>query len=253
MGYRDYVREERFPTSWCGGCGIGIALKAACQVFEELEFTGKNTTVVSGIGCSGRSAGYFKLDTVHGIHGRAVPLAEGIKLGNERLNVIVFSGDGDLLGIGGNHLLHACRRNTDITVICIDNEIYGMTGGQKAPTTGLDVKTLTSPKGNDEPPINIQALIRAHNNFYARTTVYHYNHMRKCLKEALQWKGLSFVDIKTPCISNNGRRLGFKNGYEMLIHYKDQYKIAAKNGDPLEERELGIVNGAISVSSQGDE
>ncbi|MBI2877463.1 MAG: 2-oxoacid:ferredoxin oxidoreductase subunit beta, partial [Candidatus Tectomicrobia bacterium] len=225
MGYRDFIREERFPTSWCGGCGIGIVLKAVCQTFEELGFTYQDTTVVSGIGCSARSAGYFKLDTIHSIHGRAVPVAEGIKLANEKLHTIVFSGDGDLLGIGGNHLLHACRRNTDITVICIDNEIYGMTGGQKSPTTELNIKTLTSPKGNQDRPINVQAVIRAHENFYARSTVYHYAHMRKCLKEAFQWPGLAFVDVKAPCISNNGRRLGFKNGYEMLIHYKDEYKI----------------------------
>ena len=198
-----------------------------------------NTVVVSGIGCSGRSAGTFSLDSVHTVHGRAIPVAEGIKMANDDLNVVVLSGDGDLLGIGGNHLVHASRRNTNITVICFSNEIYGMTGGQAAPTTRQGTKTLTTPEGCRERPIDLQPLIKAHNCFYAKTTVYHVKHLEQCIVEALKYEGFAFVDVKVHCITNNGRRLGFKNASEMLLQFKENYKINDKP-DILQPEEIGI-------------
>lgn len=239
MGFERFLKMGRLPTSWCGGCGLGIILKAVCQVFDELGYSSEDTVVVSGIGCSGRSAGYFNLDTVHGAHGRAIPLAEGIKAANERLNVVVLSGDGDLLGIGGNHLIHAGRRNSDLTAICADNEIYGMTGRQRSPTTGLGVRTLTSPNGNEDRPLDAQALVRAHGNFYARTTTYHLAHLKRSLRAALEHRGFSFVDVKCQCITNHGRRLGFRTGYEMLMLFKDAYKIR-ENAERLAPDEIGV-------------
>jgi 2-oxoglutarate/2-oxoacid ferredoxin oxidoreductase subunit beta len=240
LTYLNYLKQDRLPTQWCPGCGNGIVLKLACQAMEKINLLKKGTVVVSGIGCSGRSAGFFDLDSVHTAHGRALPVAEGIKLANEKLNVIVISGDGDLFGIGGNHLLHASRRNTDIGIICISNAIYGMTGGQCSPATELSSKTLTTPYGNVDTPINVQALITAHNCFYARSTTYHLNHALKCIVEALQHKGLSFVEIKSQCITNDGRRRGFKNAYEMLMSYKDNYKIN-NNSEELKHNEIGII------------
>lgn len=240
MDYQEYIKLSRFPTSWCAGCGAGIVLKAVAQSFEQLGFTKQDTAVVSGIGCTGRGAGYFAVDSAHGLHGRAIPLAEGMKMARPDLNILVFSGDGDLLSIGGNHLIHACRRNTDLTVVCVNNNIYGMTGGQKGPTTPKGTKTLTSPEGVNETPINTQALVRAHGNLYARTTVTHIEHMKRCILEAIQHKGFSFVEIVSPCTSNYGRRLGFKTSYDMMMSYKENYKITSDK-DTLAENELGIL------------
>jgi 2-oxoglutarate ferredoxin oxidoreductase subunit beta len=198
--------------------------------------------VVSGIGCSGRAAGYFDIDSVHVTHGRAIPVAEGVKRGNSKLKVIVFSGDGDLVGIGGNHLLHASRRDIDLTVICNNNGIYGMTGGQMAPTTQLGVKTLTSAFGNKYYPFNIQGIVTANlRHFYARSSAYHLNHILKCIQAAIEWEGFAFVDIISFCIENYGRRLGFNNGYEMLFDLKKNYKLNLNPEGLLKDNELGIV------------
>lgn len=241
MSYIELLKTERFPTTWCAGCGNGIIMINLAKVMEELKMDYKNTVVVSGIGCSGRTAGYFNMDSVHGLHGRAIPLAEGIKLANNKLNVVVVSGDGDLTGIGGNHLLHASRRDTDITVVCATNEIYGMTGGQMSPTTRLGATTMTSPYGNKTMPINLQGLITQNKRyFYARTTVFHINHLKKCIKEAIQWKGFSFVDIISDCPTNFGRRVGYKNAYQMLMDYKKNYQIN-DNTKILKDSELGVI------------
>ncbi|MEE9584944.1 MAG: thiamine pyrophosphate-dependent enzyme [Candidatus Brocadiales bacterium] len=237
--FKRFLREKNLPTPWCPGCGNGIVLKSTCDAFEELNLDTSKTVVVSGIGCAGRSAGFFNIDSVHTAHGRAIPMAEGIKMANENLNVVVLSGDGDLLGIGGNHLLHASRRNTPITIICFSNEIYGMTGGQVSPTSKKHAKTITTPDGCPDTPINVQALIKAHNCSYARTTTFHLKHLKKSIVAALEHPGLAFVDVICQCIVNNGRRIGFKDGYEMLIYYKNEYKVN-DNVDLLKENEIGI-------------
>lgn len=230
------------PTTWCEGCAIGIVFKQLVFTFEKIKMSKSNSVVVSGIGCSGRAAGYFDLDSVHVTHGRAIPVAEGIKRGNKKLNVVVFSGDGDLVGIGGNHLLHASRRDINLTVICINNEIYGMTGGQMAPTTKPGAKTLTSTFGNKYYPLNIQGIITANpGHFYARSSAFHIDHLQTCISKAIKWKGFAFIDVISYCIENYGRRLGFKNGYEMLLKLKEDYKI---NNNPkafLKNNELGII------------
>ncbi len=239
-GFKRYLKTEILPTPWCPGCGNGIVLKGVCQSFDELDLPKSGTVIVSGIGCAGRSAGFFDLDSVHTAHGRAIPVAEGIKYANDALHVIVLSGDGDLLGIGGNHLLHAIRRNTNITAVCYANEIYGMTGGQVSPITPRDTKTLTTPGGNPDYPTDVQLLFKHRNSYFARTSVYHLNHMKKCITEALKFNGFSFVEVRTMCIVNYGRRLGYKDSHEMLMNYKEFYKVN-DYAEELATNEIGIL------------
>ena len=240
FAYQEYIKMSRMPTTWCSGCGLGIIFKHIALVFHKLGFNKKNTVVVSGIGCSGRTAGFFSLDTVHGLHGRALPLAEAVKAVNPGLKVVVVSGDGDILGIGGNHLIHTARRNADITVICVNNRIYGMTGGQKSPTTEVGTETLTSPEGNMDYPFDPQHLLRGFGCFYARSTTFHLKLMEKSITEALSRTGFSFVEIMSQCTTNDGRRRGYTDGYSMLEYFKNRYKIKREEG-PLSPDEIGIL------------
>jgi 2-oxoglutarate ferredoxin oxidoreductase subunit beta len=242
MTYKDYIKWERLPTTWCAGCAIGMIFKNLAFTWAKMNLPREELVVVSGIGCSGRAAGYYDVDSVHVTHGRAIPVAEGIKRANERLKVVVFSGDGDLVGIGGNHFIHSSRRDVDITVVCINNGIYGMTGGQMAPTTASGQKTLTSPFGTPFAPLNIQALATANpRHFYARTSAYQLNHFQSVVREAMAWPGFAFVEVIAYCIENVGRRLGFKSGYEMLFKIKQDYKTNLKPEGLLQENELGVV------------
>ena len=242
MSYKDYIKWERMPSTWCPGCGIGIVLKYAAMAIDELKIPKEDVVVVSGIGCSGRSAGYFDVESLHGLHGRALAMAEGVKRGNRKLNVVVISGDGDLLGIGGNHLLHTSRRNVEMCVICINNEIYGMTGGQMSPTTKKGTVTLTSPGGSPYNPVNAQGLITSNkDHFYARSSVFHLNHLKKSIQEGISRGGFSFIEVISYCIENNGRRLGFKDAPEMLDFIRKNYKVNPSPEGKLGDLELGIV------------
>ncbi len=224
MKAKDYLATKKFPTMWCPGCSLNVVLNQTASAFGELGLEKEKTTVVSGIGCTGRSSGYFDLDSVHTPHGRPIPVAEGIKHANPEMNVVVVSGDGDLLGIGGNHLLHSSRRNPNITVICVTNEVYGLTGGQLAPTAQKGAKTLTSPNGSTSDPLNIQGLLTLNKKyFYARTTAFHVEHIKECVKEAIKWEGFSFVEIITMCHTNYARRLGFKNNAEILKKLEEDF------------------------------
>ena len=249
MNYKDYVKWDKIPTTWCPGCGIGIVFKQLVFSLAKMEIPREKLSIVSGIGCSGRAAGYFDVDSVHVTHGRAIPVAEGIKRSNDQLKVIVFSGDGDLVGIGGNHFLHAARRDVDLTVICINNGIYGMTGGQMAPTTPSGEKTLTSPFGAPYSPINIQGIIAANpRHFYGRSSAYQINHLQKVIQDAVEWPGFAFVDALSYCIENFGRRLGFKNSHEMLFKLKQDHKVNHSPEDLLTDNELGVVKNGHSNS-----
>lgn len=240
MSSKKFVREEAMPIKWCAGCGLNVLYYMCCDLFSELGF-GKNTVVVSGIGCTGRGAGYFNADSVHGIHGRTLPLAVGMKTANPKLNVIVYSGDGDLLGIGGNHFLHAARRNDDVTIICFVNEVFAMTGGQAAPTTRVGRITTTTPKGNTLPPVNAQSILLGNEKyFFGRCSPVYLKHMKECLKKALKHKGFSFVEVISPCIINYGRRQG-KTISEVFSEIKKIYKIGS-DGKPLGTYELGAVS-----------
>jgi len=242
---------RRFPHTWCPGCGIGAVLKNVAMVIKELGWNDQNAVAVSGIGCSGRMSGYMNLDAVHTPHGRVLTAAEAIKTVRPDLNVIVLSGDGDLASIGGNHLLHTSRRNPDITVLCNDNEIYGLTGGQAGPTTPKGTKTLTSPRGEPYLPLRLGRMLTLQPPyFYARTTVYHLNHFKTCIREALLWKGFSFVDIISDCIELNGRRLGFKTAHQMFKWFDERFHIVKGERDHLQENELGIAKAVVEEASR---
>jgi 2-oxoglutarate ferredoxin oxidoreductase subunit beta len=229
------------PTNWCPGCAIGTVFKQTAFALADLELAPTDMTVVSGIGCSGRAAGYFNVDSVHATHGRALPVAEGIKRANPRLKVIVFSGDGDLVGIGGNHLLHTSRRDVDLAVICINNATYGMTGGQMAPTTPSGAKTLTSPHGSPYAPFNIQGIITSNRrHWFARTSAFHVAHLQRTIREAVEWPGFAFIEVMAFCVENFGRRLGFKSGHEMLVKLKQDFKPRTGPEGPLGPLELGV-------------
>ena len=239
--YKELLKLRRFPHTWCPGCGIGSVLRNVAMGMKDLGWDYKNTVAVSGIGCSGRMSGYMNLDAIHTPHGRALTAAETIKTVRPDLNVIVLCGDGDLASIGGNHLLHTSRRNADITVFCNDNEIYGLTGGQAGPTTPKGTKTLTSSRGEPYSPIRLGRLLTQQAPyFYARTSVYHLNHFKTCIREALLWKGFSFVDIISDCIELNGRRLGFKTAHQMFKWFDERFHIVEGEKDHLQEDELGI-------------
>ncbi len=195
------------PHIWCPGCGIGTAFSACLHAMRGSGLDLQKTVMVSGIGCSGRGAGYVKLDSYHTTHGRAIPFATGMKLANPELNVVVFSGDGDLFAIGGNHFIHAARRNMALTVVCVNNFTYGMTGGQVAATTPYQAKTTTTPRGNHEAPFNLPLLAFASGaTFIARWTILHARDLTECLKQAFCHSGFSFVEVLSPCPVNYGRR-----------------------------------------------
>jgi len=201
------LRTDRIPHIWCPGCGIGTAFSACMTAIQRSGIDLQKTVLVSGIGCSGRGAGYTRLDSYHTTHGRAIPFATGMKLANPELNVVIFSGDGDLFAIGGNHFIHAARRNLDLTVVCVNNLIYGMTGGQAAATTPCLAKTTTTPRGNPDPPFNLPLLaFAAGASYVARWTILHTRDLGKSIEEALNRRGFSFIEVLAPCPTGYGRR-----------------------------------------------
>ena len=242
LGFKKNLKLDLFPTIWCPGCGIGTIMTLLAMVLDEMGMDESNTVIVTGIGCTGRMGSYMKYESVYTLHGRTLPVAEAIKTVRPEMNVVVVSGDGDTASIGGNHLVHAIRRNVPLTVLCNNNEIYGLTGGQTGPTTPSGTKTLSSPAGNPNTPINLQGLVRSSpHSLYAKTTVYHQMHMRNVIREAIAHPGFSFVDITSQCIENNGRRIGFASANEMLTFYRKTYKRAAKDAQHLNPFEIGVL------------
>ncbi len=239
------IRKDRIPHIWCSGCGIGTVFSSCLTSIKNSGLDLNKFAMVSGIGCSGRAAGYVKLDSFHTTHGRAIPFATGLKLANTDLNVIVFSGDGDLFAIGGNHFIHAARRNMDITVICVNNFIYGMTGGQVAATTPHSAISTTTPFGNPESPFNLPLLAYASGATYvARWTMLHVRDLTESIGEALSRKGFSFIEILSPCPINYGRR-NKKLPMEILKMYQEN-TIIKNNADPAEldiDFERGVILG----------
>jgi 2-oxoglutarate ferredoxin oxidoreductase subunit beta len=240
-----FLRQDRLPHIWCSGCGLGTALNCFLGALIKSELDPEKVAVVSGIGCSGRVAGYVNMDSFHTTHGRAIPFATGLKLANPALKVVVFSGDGDLIAIGGNHFIHAARRNMDLTVICVNNFIYGMTGGQLAPTTPTMARTSTSPLGNRDHPFNLAYLAAASGASYvARWTTLHVRRLERALTEALLKPGFSFVEIISPCPTLYGRLNKQKSGLEQMAYYKES-SIIRHGADP---RQADIaLNGQIIV------
>jgi len=239
------LRQDRLPHIWCPGCGLGTALNCFLGALIKSGLDPDKVAVVSGIGCSGRAAGYVAMDSFHTTHGRAIPFATGLKLANPALKVIVFSGDGDLIAIGGNHFIHAARRNMDLTVICVNNFTYGMTGGQLGPTTPTEARTSTSPTGNRDHPFNLAYLAAASGAAYvARWTTLHVRRLERALTEALLKPGFSFVEVISPCPTLYGRLNKQKSGLEQMKYYKEK-SIIRHGADP---RQADIaLNGQIVV------
>ena len=234
-----YIREDRQPWIYCPGCSIGVVTNMIARAIDNLGLDFNKVVVVSGIGCTGRTSGYFKTGTYHTTHGRAIAFAEGVKIANPELEVIVVSGDGDIAAIGGNHLIHACRRNIDITVVCINNFNYGMTGGQFGPTTEHERYSQTSPRpiGNIEHPFNLVKLAASSGaTFVARWTAVQARRATHSIEKAIKKEGFSFVEIIGACPTAYGRMNRLGDGLKMHQHLLEVAEI--KNGLPPHEAEL---------------
>jgi len=236
--YTFYLRNDKFPLIWCAGCGDGIILKAILTAIHNLGLCKDEIAMVSGIGCSGRTPGYVDFNTLHTTHGRGLAYATGLKLAKPDLNVIVITGDGDATAIGGNHYIHAARRNIDITAIIFNNYIYGMTGGQVSPTTPMGKKASTAPYGNPDQPFNISGLAEAAGaSFVARGTVYHALQLPKLIEKAIKKNGFSVVEILTPCPTAFGRRNKMGTAVNMMHWLKDN-TVSIKKAASMTEEEL---------------
>lgn len=223
---QSFLRKGMIPHIWCKGCGNGIILNCFAKALEELNIDLNKVAVVSGIGCIGRISGYTNTDSFHTTHGRPIAFATGVKLAKPELKVAVISGDGDLFAIGGNHFIHAARRNMDIQVICANNFNYGMTGGQHGPTTPLEALVPTTPYGNIEHPFNLVHLAAGSGAVYvARWTVFHVRKLIDSIKKALQKEGFSFIEVVTPCTEIYGQYTKMGTAVDMMSWLKKTSEI----------------------------
>jgi len=234
-----YLRSsKRFPHIWCPGCGIGILLGALIRAIDDIGYSKDDIVLISGIGCSGRLPTYVDFNTLHTTHGRALTFATGIKLARPSLKVIVVMGDGDATAIGGNHFIHAARRNVDVTTIVINNQTYGMTGGQFSPTTPFGLETSSSPYGNLEHPFDICGLAgEAGATFVARSTVYHARLLEEMIGKALHKEGFSVVEVISHCPTYFGRQIGMESPVEMMKWQRDN-AVRVERAKELGEEEL---------------
>jgi len=235
----DYLRREILPTTHCPGCGCGQVLNAFVNAIDDLEIDPKNIISVTGIGCSSWiPSPYLKCDTLHTTHGRAVAFATGVKVIRPETNVVVIAGDGDLAAIGGNHLIHAARRNIGLAVFLVNNYIYGMTGGQVSPTTPFGTVTTTTPYSNAEYPLRIAELVAAAGaNYVARWTTYHIRKLIGSMKKALQKTGFSLIEIVSQCPVSYGRRVGLRDGVAFMQYFKEN-SVGCKKAASMSEGEL---------------
>ncbi len=239
----DLIRRDRMPHIWCPGCGIGIVMRCYAQAILESGIPVERHVVVSGIGCTARVPGYMNLDSYHATHGRPIPFAIGLKLAKPELMVTVFSGDGDLAAIGGNHLIHAARRNVDIKVICINNFNYGMTGGQVGPTTPLGAKTTTTPYGNPEHPFNLPYLLAAAGAvFVSRWTTLHVRQIKQDILYSFRKPGFTFIEVLSPCPVGFGRPNDIEDGVEEMRIYRRRSQLVYRVPDevPWEALEVDL-------------
>jgi 2-oxoglutarate ferredoxin oxidoreductase subunit beta len=222
MPVNDYLRERFFPHIWCPGCGHGIVLNSLLRAIEKLGMSKNEIVMISGIGCSSRISGYVDFHTLHTIHGRALAFATGVKLSRPELNLIVPMGDGDALAIGGNHFIHAARRNIDITAIVMNNRIYGMTGGQYSPLSGYGTIATTAPYTNIDHDFDIVELaVAAGASFVARTSTYHVQQMTKIIRQAILHEGFSVVEVMSQCPTYFGRKNKIGSAVDMMEYYKN--------------------------------
>lgn len=228
-----YLRKyKKFPHVWCAGCSNGIILHSLTRAIDTMKLNKDDVVLVSGIGCSSRAPVYVDFTTLHTTHGRAIPFATGVKAANPKLKVIIITGDGDALAIGGNHFIHACRRNMDLTVIVFNNNIYGMTGGQRSPTTPLKAISSSTPYGSPDHPFNICELaIAAGATYVARGTSYHVKQLDNIILKGIQHKGISIIEVMSTCATLYGRMNRKGTAADMLIQQK-------KEAMPVEEWEM---------------
>jgi 2-oxoglutarate ferredoxin oxidoreductase subunit beta len=237
----EWLRKGRMPHIWCPGCGLGSATSYFIEAVEKANVHPEKLAIVSGIGCTGRIAGYLNVDSFHTTHGRAIPFATGLQLARQDMKVVVFSGDGDLFAIGGNHLIHAARRNESMTVLCVNNFNYGMTGGQLGPTTPMHARSSTSPYGNYEHPFNLSHLAySAGATYVARWTVLHANQLIDTIAEAINKLGFSFIEILAPCPTGYGRPNKIGTGLDEMRFYREN-SVIRHDIDPV-EAEIDIHN-----------
>jgi 2-oxoglutarate ferredoxin oxidoreductase subunit beta len=238
QGIYEYLRsQKRFPHVWCAGCGIGIVMGSLLRSIRKLELHQDDVAVISGIGCTGRMSVYVDFNTMHTTHGRALSFATGLKLARPEMEIIVVMGDGDALAIGGNHFIHTARRNIDLTAIVVNNNIYGMTGGQSSPTTPLDAHSATAPYGHIEQPFPICDLaIAAGASYVARSTVYHATEMDKLIERAMRHNGFAVVEAVSYCHTTYGRANDLKTPIQNMRLLKEKgvtVQAARKKGDDL--------------------
>ena len=241
FNYDEYLRTDKMPTLWCWGCGDGVILKALIRAIDKLGWNMDDVCVVSGIGCSGRFSSYINCNTVHTTHGRTLPYATGIKMANPNKKVIVVGGDGDGLAIGGNHTIHAARRNIDLTYILINNFIYGLTNSQTSPTTPQGMWTVTMSRGNIDPTFDACKLVEAAGaSFVARETMLDPKKLERTLVKAFEHKGFSFVEVFSNCHVNLGRKNKMATAMANL-EWIDSISMAKAKFEKLEpEEQKGI-------------
>jgi 2-oxoglutarate ferredoxin oxidoreductase subunit beta len=255
FNYDEYLRTEKIPTLWCWGCGDGVILKTFIRAIDNLGWKKDDVCVVSGIGCSGRFSSYVDFNTVHTTHGRTVAYATGIKLANPDKHVICVAGDGDALAIGGNHTIHGCRRNIDITLIVIQNFIYGLTNSQTSPTTPRGFWTVSQKAGNIDPTFNACKLAEAAGaSFVARETVNEPRKLEKVLIKAMEHKGFSFVEAVSNCHINMGRKNKMANAMANL-DWIDSITLPKKKYDALseEEKQNYLPTGILKEDNEAEE
>ena len=230
MTVKNYIRERFFPHLWCPGCGHGTVLNNLIRAVDKLGLKKNEIVMVSGIGCSSRIAGYLDFHTLHTLHGRALAFATGVKLSRPELNVIVPMGDGDALAIGGNHFIHAARRNINITALVMNNRIYGMTGGQFSPLSGEGTKATTAPFGNIDQGFDIVELAKAAGaTFVARTSVFHVQEVQKLISQAIAHPGFAVVEVMSQCPTYFGRKNKQGSAVDMMKLFKERTaRIASK-------------------------
>jgi len=217
-----YFRPGRLPHIWCPGCGHGVVTGCIVKAIDKLALSKDEVAVVSGIGCSSRASGYLDFNTVHSAHGRALPVATGIKLADPKLTVIVVTGDGDATAIGGNHLIHAARRNIDMTVVLYNNSIYGMTGGQYSPMTPVHAKATTAPYGTIERDFNVAELVKAAGaTFVARSTSFHAQMTTDLIAKGIAHKGFSLIEVVSACPTSYGRQNKMGGPADMMKWQRD--------------------------------
>jgi 2-oxoglutarate ferredoxin oxidoreductase subunit beta len=248
MSARNYIRDKLFPTILCSGCGHGIVMGSLVRAVENLEIDKNDIVAVSGIGCSSRICEYLDFHTLHAIHGRAIVCGTIVKFCRPELKVLVAIGDGDACAIGGNHLIHAARRNIDITVIIMNNNIYGMTGGQYSPLTGYGDLATTTPYGNIDGSFDIVKLMMgAGASFVARTTTYHVASMIKIIEKAMSHKGFAVVEVFSQCPTYYGRKNKLGSAVDMLNYYKNR---TTPIGSKKKEKNPELIERGIFVQKE---